>query len=661
MSAKVSGFIYDPRQPFLYFGEFFFLILFAHQLPTLHAISFKYPDFTNTQNLTLISDASSFGGVISLTRNRADAKSGNSSGRAVYSEEIHLWDRSNGKVANFTTHFTFNISTLPGLYGGDGIAFFLAPNGSHIPENSEGGCLALISCYDLNTTKNPNMVAVEFDTFKNNWDPDSSHLGINVNSMVSATNITRSTNMKNGSLANAWVTYNSQTRNLSVFLTYADNPVFSGNSSLSYRVDLSKVLPEWVTVGFSSSTGAQSEVHYILSWEFNSTEISSNPNPDSGSGTKVGLIVGCIVGGLFLVVGSIALLLFYRRRHERERDYSSSDDSMDQEFEKGTGPRRFSYGELVQATNNFSEESKLGEGGFGAVYGGYLSDANQRVAVKRVSKGSKQAKKEYISEVKIISRLRHRNLVQLVGWCHEKGEFLLVYEFMPKGSLDSHLFGIDETGLSWALRYKIATGLASALLYLHDEWEQCVVHRDIKSSNVMLDSGFNTKLGDFGLARLMDHELGLKTTGLAGTFGYMAPEYIATGKASKASDVYSFGVVALEIACGRRTMEARNEEGQISLVAWVWRCYGSGRLLDVADGRLNMDFDVAQMESLLLVGLWCAHPDHKFRPSISQALQVLNFEAPLPSLPPQMPVPRYDGPTSSTSSSEPLLSVIEAR
>ncbi|KAM0022339.1 putative protein kinase RLK-Pelle-SD-2b family [Helianthus debilis subsp. tardiflorus] len=156
------------------------------------------------------------------------------------------------------------------------------------------------------------------------------------------------------------------------------------------------------------------------------------------------------------------------------------------------------------------------------------------VAVKKISQGSRHGKKEYITEVKVISILRHRNLVRLIGWCHDQTQFLLVYEFMPNGSLDSHLFG-QKTLVEWSMKYKIATGLASALLYLHGEWEQCVVYRDIKTSNIMrdiktinimLDSGFNVKLGDFGLARLMDHELGPQTTGLVGTLGYLAPQYV---------------------------------------------------------------------------------------------------------------------------------------
>lgn len=156
-------------------------------------------------------------------------------------------------------------------------------------------------------------------------------------------------------------------------------------------------------------------------------------------------------------------------------------------------------------------------------------------------------------------------LVQLIGWCHGRKEFLLVYEFTRNGSLDSHLLG-KRSPLTWAVRYKIATGLASALLYLHEEWEQCVVHRDIKSSNVMLDSSFTAKLGDFGIARLMDQELDAQTTALAAPFGYLVPECLVDGKASKESDVCSFGAVALEIACGRKPVERKEDESKIRLV-----------------------------------------------------------------------------------------------
>ncbi|XP_017970347.1 PREDICTED: L-type lectin-domain containing receptor kinase IX.1 [Theobroma cacao] len=487
---------------------------------------------------------------------------------------------------------------------------------------------------------------------------------LNINSIRSAANITFNTSIKNGSKAHAWISYDSRTTNLSVFLTYLKNPIFSGNSSLSYKVNLSKVLPEWVTVGFSSATGYRTEIHNIASWEFNSTKLSSGPDKRGGGGggrggVNIGAIVGGVIGGSLAVVGTILIMVFFWRKKglKKKEEDSEQDDSIDREFEHGTGPKRFSFAELVRATNNFAEEGKLGEGGFGGVYKGFLSSLNSSIAVKRVSRISKQGKKEYIAEVKIITKLRHKNLVQLIGWCHEKGEFLLIYEFMPNGSLDSHLFG-GQNPLSWAIRYKIALGLASALLYLHEEWEQTVIHRDIKSSNVMLDSNFNARLGDFGLARLMDQELGIKITRPAGTFGYMAPEYVSKGKASKASDIYSFGVVVLEIACGRRSIESKTKEAETSLLDWVWRSYENERLVNVADEKLHMDFDLEQMERLMIVGLWCAHPDCNFRPSIRQALQVLNFEAPLPNLPKKMPVPKYDIPATSSSSSscEPLMS-----
>ena len=180
---------------------------------------------------------------------------------------------------------------------------------------------------------------------------------------------------------------------------------------------------------------------------------------------------------------------------------------------------------------------------------------------------------------------------------------------MPNGSLDSHLFG-KRPPLSWAARYKISIGLASAFLYLPEEWEQCVLHRDIKSSNVMLESSFNVKLGDFGLARVMDHELGPQTTGLVGTFGYLAQEYVSTGRASKESDVYSFGVVVLEITPRRKSFNCIVEkDSEIGLVEWIWDLYGNGNLVSAVDEKLNFEFDQRQAECLMIVGLWCSHPN----------------------------------------------------
>uniref|UniRef100_A0A7N2L6E0 Protein kinase domain-containing protein n=1 Tax=Quercus lobata TaxID=97700 RepID=A0A7N2L6E0_QUELO len=279
------------------------------------------------------------------------------------------------------------------------------------------------------------------------------------------------------------------------------------------------------------------------------------------------------------------------------------------EFEKGIGPKSFTYREIIHATNNFAEGGKPREGGFGGVYEGLLSESNAEVAVKRVSKGSKQGKKEYISEVTIISHLRHKNLVQLIGWCHEQGELLLVYEYMPNGSLDTHLFGV-EIMLIWPMRYKIALGLASASLYLHEEWEQY-------------------------------QESGSQTTVLAGTMGYLAPECVIIGKVFKESDVYSFGVVSLEIACGRKPVQPQAEPNKVSHVEWVWDLYGKDQLIEVVGRRLNMEYDEEKMKRLMVVGLWCYHPDPTIRPSIRLVINVLSFETPLPTLPSKLLVSIY--------------------
>ncbi|KAH9664251.1 hypothetical protein KPL70_019957 [Citrus sinensis] len=622
---------------FIFFLNFiFFLLLVPHG----SSVSFNFPNFQpNVPTITFEGDSFASDEALQLTKNQVDDNLTSSVGRATYNQPVPIWDAKTRSLTDFTTHFSFVMSAPNPAEYGEGISFFLAPFNSKIPDNSSDGYLALFSPETaLNNDSRNQIVAVEFDSNKNRWDPSTDHVGINVNSIASEKTVLWKSSIKTAATANAWVSYNSTTQNLSVFLTYAHKPVYRGNSSLWHVVDLREILPETVRVGFSASTGEVVELHKIISWSFNSTLETSDGKEKNKTGLIVGLLVG--IGALACGLGVI-WFIYWRKRAGGHKE--AIDIALEDEFEKGTGPKRFTYRELSRATNNFAEAGKLGEGGFGGVYRGLLSDQNTEIAVKRVSRGSKQGKKEYISEVRIISRLRHRNLVHLIGWCHEQRQLILVYEFMPNGSLDSHLFG-GKVMLTWNVRYKIALGLASAVLYLHEEWEQCIVHRDIKSSNVVLDSNFNAKLGDFGLARLVDHELGSQTTVLAGTMGYLAPECVTTGKASKESDVYSFGVVALEVACGRKPVEPRQEPSKVRLVEWVWDLYGKGQLLEAADGRLSKEFDERQMECLMIVGLWCCHPDFTNRPSIRQVINVLNFEAPLPSLPSKLPVPMYYAP-----------------
>ncbi|KAL3741669.1 hypothetical protein ACJRO7_017178 [Eucalyptus globulus] len=611
-------------------------------------IDFSFRTFDN-DNIRFQGDASISSDLIQLT------KATMSKGWATYHKPMRLWDKATGNVADFTTNFTFIINSQGNSKFGDGFTFFLVPKGSQMPFDSLGRYLALVSPSRNSSISSTSFVAVEFDTYRNNFsgvmDPNCSqvaHVGIDLNNLTSAASSCVDwfkDKIMSGGRINATITYNSSTQNLSIVMIDVDATGTNMNSSAIYNiVNMTKYLPEWVNFGFSAATGSSYESHTLEAWEFRSNVLVA--------GKKRKLWLWATLGsGSFILLVLVLAFVWFRHCSKRKGTYKSGEEdalAIDEEFEQVPGPKKFSHKDLVVASKNFAIERLLGEGGFGRVYEGYLTTMNAKVAIKKINPGSRQGIKEYATEVKTISQLRHRNLVQLIGWCHEKKELLLIYEFMSNGSLDTHLFK-ERTFLSWEKRYKIAQGIASALLYLHEEWEQCVLHRDIKSSNIMLDSDFNAKLGDFGLARLVDHAKGLQTTILAGTMGYMAPDCVYTGKASKESDVYSFGIVLLEIACGRKAVEPRAEESQVLLVDWVRELYGIGRVLDAAESKLGTNFDEKQLECLMVVGLWCSHPDHTARPSIREALNVLDFNAPLPNLSSKLLVPTYIAPLSSST------------
>ncbi|KAJ7966290.1 putative Kinase [Quillaja saponaria] len=350
-----------------------------------------------------------------------------------------------------------------------------------------------------------------------------------------------------------------------------------------------EALPEWVKIGFSAATGVFGERHTIHTWEFSSTGVTSSGRQKR----KQTIVVVVVVVRSFLLAVVGVSVCWFLVNNRRTKNIGSRENSANFELEREALPKRFHYQELVVATNDFADDRRLGQGGSGQVYKGILIGLGRVVAVKRIIAKSEVSERIFINEAKIISRLIHKNLVQFIGWCHEKGELLLVYEHMSNGSLDTHLFG-NRITLQWNERYKIALGLASAIHYLHENAEQCVLHRDIKSANVLLDADFSTKLGDFGVAKLLDPLCSTQRTVLVGTYGYLAPEYLHHGRASKESDIFSFGVVALEIACGRRTY-LDNEGYHVPLVRWIWELYEAGDILNAADERLNMNFDEMEM------------------------------------------------------------------
>jgi len=304
-----------------------------------------------------------------------------------------------------------------------------------------------------------------------------------------------------------------------------------------------------------------------------------------------------------------------------------------EDWEIEYGPHRFSYKELFRATKGFKDKGLLGAGGFGRVYKGVLPSSNMEVAVKKVSHESRQGMKEFVAEIVSMGQLRHRNLVQLLGYCRRKGELLLVYDFMPNGSLDKFLYDGVEPTLNWAQRFRIIKGVASGLLYLHEDWEKVVIHRDIKASNVLLYSQLNGRLGDFGLARLYDHGTDPLTTHVVGTTGYLAPELSRTGKATTATDVFAFGAFLLEMVCGRRPVEPSKQGEELMLIGWVLTNWQRGLILETKDSRLGGEYCAEEVELVLKLGLLCSNPIPEARPVMRQVVQYLEGDAPLPEMP----------------------------
>ncbi|KAJ6768050.1 hypothetical protein OIU74_021838 [Salix koriyanagi] len=275
----------------------------------------------------------------------------------------------------------------------------------------------------------------------------------------------------------------------------------------------------------------------------------------------------------------------------------------------------------------FREKELLGFGGFGKVYRGTLPNSDTPIAVKRFCHESRQGLREFSTEITSIGRLRHKNLVRLLGWSRRGGELLLVYDYMPNGSLDKYIFEKTKAILKWEQRFKIVKDVASGLLYLHEEWEQTVIHRDIKAGNVLLDSELNGRLGDFGLAKLYERGSNPITTKVVGTLGYMAPELTKTGKPTTSSDVFAFGALLLEVVCGRRPIEPKALPEELILVDWVWDKWKSGAILDVVDPRLKGEFDEIEAVLLLKLGLMCSNYVPKARPLMRKIVRYLEGES----------------------------------
>lgn len=599
-------------------------------------LSFTYNGFKSSSQLYLDGGAefTSYG-LLQLTNHTRQQK-----GHAFFPSPIAFKNTSNGSVSSFSTSFVFAISSEYPNLSGHGIVFVVSPT-KGLPNSLPSQYLGLFDDTNNGDTGN-HVFGVELDTIQNTefGDMNDNHVGIDVNELKSVKSVAAGyysdREFKNLSLISGypmqlWVEYDGPKKQIDVTLA----PINIGKPEsplLSLSKDLSPILNSSMYVGFSSSTGSIQSYHYILGWSFKVngqaqelaiSELPKLPRRGSKEESKV-LVVGLPLISLSLVI-MVALAVVHLRKRKKFKE-------LLEDWEQDYGPHRFKYKDLCLATKGFREKELLGSGGFGRVYKGVMPISKIEVAVKKVSHESRQGMREFVAEIVSIGRLRHRNLVPLLGYCRRKGELLLVYDYMPNGSLDKYLYNKPRVTLNWSQRFRITKGVASGLFYLHEEWEQVVVHRDIKASNVLLDSELNGRLGDFGLSRLYEHGTDPHTTHVVGTLGYLAPEHTRTGKATTNSDVFAFGAFMLEVVCGRRPIEHVEGSGSEILVDWVYNCWKRGEILEARDPNLGTNYKAEEVDLVLKLALLCSHSDPSARPSMRQVVQYLEREVPLPDL-----------------------------
>ncbi|XP_041994405.1 probable LRR receptor-like serine/threonine-protein kinase RKF3 [Salvia splendens] len=367
-------------------------------------------------------------------------------------------------------------------------------------------------------------------------------------------------------------------------------------------------------------------------------------SPKSNSKRKKIVISVVVVACVVILVLGFAVFWFVRRRKERllkqklksmrtDTNMSSGLDSIS----ASTTLIRFTFDEIKAATRNFARDHIIGRGGYGNVYKGVLPDGSE-VALKRFKNCSAAGDASFTHEVEVIASVRHVNLVALRGYCtattHLEGhQRIIVCDLMKNGSVHDHLFGLMENKLSWPIRQRIALGTARGLAYLHSGAQPSIIHRDIKASNILLDDKFEPKVADFGLAKFTPEGMTHLSTRVAGTMGYVAPEYALYGQLTERSDVYSFGVVLLELLSGKKALIAMND-GQPTLVTdWAWSLVRKGRALDVVEEDMPELGPPELVEKYVLVAVLCSHPQLYARPTMDQVVKMLDTDVAIPSIP----------------------------
>ncbi|ERN03678.1 L-type lectin-domain containing receptor kinase VIII.2 [Amborella trichopoda] len=577
-----------------------------------------------------------------------DAKSdlARQAGRAICSSPIRLLDPYTGTPASFNTTFSFQIQN-PGAEdrGASGLTFIIVPD--EVTVGRPGKWLGMLNDACDEDYK---AFAVEFDTYKNEefGDPNDNHVGINLGSIVSSTTIDAAlagVTISDGSVVRAGINYDGGRKWIDLHLgrEATMRPLYSA------PLDLTPFLREYMFVGFSASTGNLSQVHNIISWNFSSVSPAHLRLPSDEScenkifveGYRAPLVKKRAPDAFLIFVAVVFLCLIALLNLCCNGKFSSKEQEVAPPKTQRPRPpnksRRFTLAEVSVATRCFSEVEFLGQGCRGAFYRGTLQ-TGCNVAIKRLSPQCLHPgvdRRKILKEIAALSRIRHPKIVPMRGWsCGSSGakqqELMLIYDYMPNGSLDKWLFAPGV--LPWTRRYKLLIDVAEALAFLH---QKKLVHKSVKTSNILLDLTFRGVVGDFGLWYF--------ASSVKNQQALVPPEMGYTDQATDKYDVFGFGIVVLEMVVGRRCVR---KQGKGGLLEWVWGLHEDKRVEEAVDKRLSV-YNSEQAQRALEIGLMCTMEDPKTRPSMEEVVGYMNPEAPGPPLPPFRPPVLFSYPSAT--------------
>ncbi|KAK4286156.1 hypothetical protein QN277_002751 [Acacia crassicarpa] len=611
--------------------SFFFLLITILLLSSVSSTEFVYNRDFNSTNIVLSGNATIQSSVLTLTNQTFF-----SIGRAFYPHKIPIKSPKSSTPLPFATSFIFSIAPCKGFPTAHGFAFVLSPVMA-ISRATSGNYLGLFNRTNDGDPSN-HIFAIEFDDFRNEEfnEKNDNQVGVDLNSLISKYSDTagfwngdqlEELKLDSGENYQVWIEF--QDLQLNVTMAPAGKPK-PQKPLISEHVNVSDVLLNEMYIGFSGATGRMVDICRILAWSFSNSNFSIGDalltrNLPYYLHTKElmvrskGFIAGATLGSLLVICSCTFVVLSLCKTRKRGKE---DEEKNIEDWELEYWPHRISYQDIHDATRGFSEENVIGTGTSGTVFKGDLQGV--QVAVKRIHHDTQYGMREFLAEISSLGRMKHRNLVGFRGWCKTKrGNLILVYDYMENGSLDKRIYECEDRSmlLSWEQRRSILQNVASGILYLHEGWEVGVLHRDIKSGNVLLDKDMNARLGDFGLARLHHQEQLADTTRVIGTLGYMAPELVRIGRPSKSTDVYSFGILVLEVLCGRRPCVADKP----ALVEWVRGLMESGNLCSALDESLKAQggFNVGKVERLFHLGLICSSVEPEVRPTMRQVMKAL--------------------------------------